>query len=177
VKQTSTAQVAGLGTADAPGTFVTRAVPELTLTFGGIEGDRHFGLTVPAGVRETHQPRGAELKNARQLSLVSVEELAEIARTLGVQQVEWQRLGANLCLEGRAALSKLSPSSRLVFPSGATVVVDSENAPCGKPARELQQPHFVKAALGRRGLVGWVERAGVVRVGDLVTIWEHIPKP
>ena len=174
MKQTSTLTVTGLGLADARGSFVTRAVAELALTLGGIEGDRHFGLTVPAGVREQHQPRGAQIRNARQLSLVSDEELAEIARGLDVPSVAWQRLGANLCLKGRARLSKLPPSSRLVFPSGATVVVDSENAPCSKPARELEAPTFVKAALGRRGLVGWVEREGVVRVGDAVAIWEHV---
>jgi MOSC domain-containing protein YiiM len=175
LKQTSSARVTGLGIADQAGSFVTRPVPQLELTLAGIEGDRHFGLTAPAGVRQKHQPRGAELRNARQLSLVSTEELAEIARRLGVPHVPWEGLGANLCLEGRAALSKLPPSSRLVFPSGATVVVDSENAPCSKPARELEAPTFVQAALGRRGLVGWVERGGVVRIGDAVAIWEQLP--
>ena len=172
MKQTSTATVKALGIADTPGAFVTRAVDAVTLTLGGIEGDRHFGLTAKAGVRERHQPKGVEIRNARQLSIVSVEELADIARALAAPVVEWQRLGANLLLEGRAALTRLAPSSRLVFPSGATVAVDTENAPCSKPARELGQPHFVKAARHLRGLVGWVERVGVVRVGDAVAIWE-----
>ena len=174
MKVTLTARLTGLGIADATGSFVTRAVEELPLVFGGLEGDRHFGITRKAGVRETHQPRGAQIMNSRQLSLVSVEELAEVARALGVPAVAWEKLGANLVLEGVPRLSQLRASARLMFPSGATVVVDSENDPCVKPARELQLPGFVKAAMHKRGLVGWVERAGLVRVGDAVNIWEDV---
>lgn len=166
--------MSGLGIADVPGSFVTRSVPELPLVLGGLEGDRHFGITRKAGVREKHQPRGAQIMNSRQLSLVSVEELAEVARALGVAAVPWEKLGANLVLEGLPALSRVRGSTRLMFPSGATVVVDSENSPCSKPARELQLPGFVKAALHKRGLVGWVERAGLVRVGDEINLWEDV---
>src|SRR5258708_1959981 len=100
MRPTHSARLVALGSADGPDTFVTRALPELALRLGGIEGDRHFGLTMKAGVRQAHHPRGAEVMNTRQLSLVSVEELAEIARTLGVSGIEWQKLGANLVLEG-----------------------------------------------------------------------------
>lgn len=161
----------GLGIADTKGDFVTRAVLELPLVLGGIEGDRHFGLTRQAGVRETHHPRGAQIMNVRQLSLVSEEELAELAATLGAP-VDWQKLGANLVLRGVPRLTQLAGSTRLVFPSGATVVVDGENAPCSKPARALGLPGFVKAAMHKRGLVGWVERAGLIRVGDGVAVWQ-----
>lgn len=160
-----------LGIADRPGDFVTRALGDVVLGFGGIEGDRHFGLTRKAGVREPHLPRGVEMRNVRQLSIVSVEELAAVAATLGADVIEWEKLGANLVLEGLPKLTSLAPSSRLVFPSGACVVVDSENAPCSKPARALGQPKFVKAAWHLRGLVGWVERVGQVSVGDVVAIW------
>ncbi|MBK7859560.1 MAG: MOSC domain-containing protein [Archangiaceae bacterium] len=172
MKATSAATVRGLGIADTAGDFVTRALEEVQLTLGGIEGDRHFGLTAKAGVREKRHPRGVEIRNARQLSILSVEELAEVAATLKAPELSWQRMGGSVLLEGRAQLTQLSPSSRLVFPSGATVVIDSENEPCRKTARALAQPHFVKAAMHRRGLVGWVERAGVVRVGDVAKIWE-----
>jgi MOSC domain-containing protein YiiM len=172
MRHTHTARLAGLGIADAPGSFLTRPVQELLLTLAGIEGDRHHGLTRKAGPRDREHPRGTELKNARQLSLVSVEEVAAIADALKLQALDWGKLGANLVLSGVAGLTRLPPSSRLIFPSGATVVIDSENAPCSKPARELNAPDFVKAALHRRGLVGWVERAGVVRVDELITVWE-----
>ncbi len=175
MKQTSTARLSGLGIADTAGSFVTRSADALQLVLGGLAGDRHFGLTRPAGVREPQHPRGALIANARQLSLVSAEELAEIAAALRVPALEWSKLGANLVLSGLPRLSQLAPSSRLVFPSGACVVIDSENAPCSKPARELQQPGFVKAAMHRRGLVGWVERAGLARVGDEVAVWTVSP--
>jgi MOSC domain-containing protein YiiM len=164
VKHTFTARLAELGTADAPDSFVTRPLESAELTLEGLPGDRHAGLTMKAGVRQKHHPRGAEIRNARQLSIVSVEELREL-------NVDWRRLGANLVLEGVEGLSKLPPSSRLVFPSGATVAVDAENLPCSKAGREVGVADFAKVALGRRGLVGWVERAGLVRVGDPVAIW------
>jgi MOSC domain-containing protein YiiM len=159
-----TARLAMLGTADAPDSFVTRPLESVELTLEGLPGDRHSGLTMKAGVRQKHHPRGAEIRNARQLSIVSVEELREL-------NVDWRRLGANLVLEGVERLSKLPPSTRLVFPSGATLAVDAENLPCRKAGREVGVADFAKAALGRRGLVGWVERAGVVQVGDAVAVW------
>ena len=171
--------VVGLGIADEPASFVTRAVDRLTLTWGGIEGDRHFGLTARAGVRQKHHRKGTELRNARQLSIVSEEELCEVAGRLHVPRLGWQWLGANLCLKGLADLTRLAPSSRLLFPSGACLVVDGENLPCTGPGRQVQQQlgapaaivhQFVKAAHQRRGLVAWVERPGELEVGSAVEV-------
>src|SRR3954447_18800357 len=100
----------GLGIADAPSSFVTRAVDRLQLTFGGIEGDRHYGLVAKAGVRQKHHPAGTEIRNARQLSIVSEEELSELAASLGIPRLSWQWLGANLCLKGLPRLTHLEPS-------------------------------------------------------------------
>jgi len=171
--------VTGLGIADAPGSFVTRAVPRLELVWGGLEGDRHFGLTMKAGVRQKHHPRGAELRNSRQLSILSEEELAQIAAELSLPRVDWQSLGGNLCVSGGPALTALKPSTRLLFPSGACLVVDGENLPCQGPGRILQehfaQPpglaaRFVKAAHHRRGLVAWVERPGLIETGNPIEL-------
>ena len=82
--------VTGLGIADDPSSFVTRAVDRLQLTYGGIEGDRHCGLVTRAGVRQKHQPAGTQIRNARQLSIVSEEELLEIAASLEIERVGWQ---------------------------------------------------------------------------------------
>jgi MOSC domain-containing protein YiiM len=167
--------VTGLGIADAKGSFVTREVDRLTLVWGGVEGDRHFGLTAPAGVRQKHHPKGTEIRNARQVSIVSEEELAQVAATLGVAQVAWQWLGANLCLRGLPQLTAIAPSTRLMFPSGACIVIDGENKPCVGPGRVVQQQsgappelasQFVKAAFHLRGVVGWVERPGVIEAGS-----------
>lgn len=168
-----------LGIADDPTTFVTRPVERLALTWGGIENDRHFGLTAKAGVRQKHHPAGTEIRNARQLSIVSEEELAEIAGTLQVPRMAWTWLGANLCLTGLPKLTQLLPSTRLKFPSGACVVIDGENKPCTGPGKQAQRAlgapaglvaQFVKAAHQRRGVVAWVERPGVVAAGDVIDV-------
>ncbi|PZR05587.1 MAG: MOSC domain-containing protein [Archangium gephyra] len=170
--------VVGLGIADVPGSFETRAIEQAVLSFAGLEGDRHAGLTMKAGPRQKYLPKGAEVRNSRQLSIVSVEELAEIAASLGVKRVRASSLGANLLISGAPQLTKIAPGTRLVFPSGAVLVIDGENEPCVKSGRAIalaaEQPElaarFVKAAWHRRGLVAWVERPGLLRVGDPVTL-------
>jgi MOSC domain-containing protein YiiM len=173
-------RVEGLGIADVPGAFVTRPLESFVLTYAGLEGDRHAGLTMKAGSRQKHLPKGVELRNARQLSLVAVEELARIAEVLALPRVDFTWLGANLLLSGLPELTQLAPSTRLLFPSGAVIVVDGDNAPCTKAGRAVAEgakvsdaglpSRFVKAAWKRRGLVGWVERPGLVRVSDPVTL-------
>ena len=180
LRQVHSGKVVGLGIADTPGEFVSRAVPELELTWAGLEGDRHAGLTMKSGVRQKHLPRGTEIRNARQLSILSAEELAEVASALGVPRLDFTWLGANLCVEGVPRLTQLAPSSRLVFPSGATLAIDLDNLPCTGPGKVAAAQlgagagfaqRFVEAATGKRGLVGWVERPGAVRAGDRFTVW------
>lgn len=75
--------------------------------------------------------------------------------------------------------SHLPPSARLQFDSGATITVDMQNRPCHLPgpviARETggNAKAFRRAAHGRRGVTAWVERVGVVRIGDGVRL--HVP--
>lgn len=172
-------RVAGLGIADTKGEFVTRPLDSFVLTYAGLEGDRHAGLTMKTGVRQKHLPRGTEIRNARQLSLVSVEECAAIARELGLARLDPAWLGANIVIDGREGFTQLPLSSRLVFESGAVVVIDADNLPCTHAGKAIAQAvggapglpeRFVKVATHRRGLVGWVERPGLVRVGDGVTL-------
>ena len=171
--------VTGLGIADTPKTFVSRPVQRVVLQWGGIHGDRHFGLTMSSGVRQKYFEPGTEIRNARQLSILSDEELALIATDLNVPRVAFEWLGANICLSGCEALSQLAPSTRLLFPTGACLVVDSENKPCRGPRRIVQEhfgeppqlaTRFVKAAHHRRGLVAWVERPGVIETGNTVEL-------
>ncbi|TIX63586.1 MAG: molybdenum cofactor sulfurase, partial [Mesorhizobium sp.] len=56
--------------------FETRAVEELRLGFDGIDGDFHAGATRRSGGREPWYPRGTEMRNERQLSIVAADELA-----------------------------------------------------------------------------------------------------
>lgn len=170
------AQVTGVLLADGP-SFVTRAVPQLDLTFDGIAADRHVGRLRGADVRTPWHKRGTPIANTRQVSILSLEECDEIAALIGIASVDPALLGANLVLSGIPALSFMAIATRLQLPSGATVFVTEQNAPCRHPAAEIAAAHgepklaaaFVKAALGRRGLVGLVEREGVVATGDVVT--------
>jgi MOSC domain len=180
LRHTQSGTLTGLGIADAPGEFVTRKVEQVKLTWGGIEGDRHFGLTMKSGVRQKHLPRGTEIRNARQLSILSEEELEAVANAVGAPRMDYGWLGGNLCVRGVANLTQLPPSTRLVFPSGATIAIDMDNLPCANPGRVAAEhlggdatfaARFVEAATNRRGLVGWVEREGVLKVGDAFGVW------
>ena len=151
---------------------------ELRLLFSGIEGDCHGGLTRMSDSRMLKQfKRGTEVKNARQVSILSVEELRAIAEGMGIPVVRPEWVGANLVTSGIPDLTLLPPSARLQFPSGATIAIDIENLPCRYPAAIIEGHHpeaavgFVTAARQKRGLVGWVEAEGVIRTGDAITIW------
>jgi MOSC domain-containing protein YiiM len=172
-------ELAGLAIADVPGDFVTRPLELAVVTFAGLEGDRHAGLTAKAGVRQKHLPKGTEIRNARQLSLVSEEELVTIAKNLGVEQVDYRWLGANMLIRGAPTLTQVAPGTRLVCSSGAVLVIDGENEPCRKAGGAIAKAvgadvalaaRFVKAAHRLRGLVAWVERPGTMRVGDTLRL-------
>lgn len=153
-------------------------VEQLTLRFDGIDGDCHGGLTRKADVRTIKQyPRDTPIRNVRQLTLLSVEELAEIAAIMAIPDVRPEWVGANVVTSGIPDLTLLPPSSRMQFPSGATIVVDMENEPCRYPAEIIEKHNpdqkvgFVKAAKHKRGITAWVEREGDVSSGDEITIW------
>lgn len=153
-------------------------------TFAGIEGEGHSGLTRPSCSRVLAQyPRGTDIRNTRQISIVSVEELALIAADIGLETLDpaqmgaW--LGASIVIEGLPDFSHVPPSSRLQTANGTTLVVDMENRPCVLPGRviEAEMPGhgraFKAAAKGRRGICAWVERPGDLRVGEKLAL--HVP--
>jgi len=151
---------------------------QLKLRFDGIDGDCHAGLTRPSDSRTLRQyPRDTPIRNVRQLTLLAREELADIAAIMEIPEVKPEWIGANLVTSGIPDLTLLPPSSRMQFPSGATIVVDMENEPCRYPAEILEKHNpdqmvgFVKAANHKRGITAWVEREGDVRLGDEITIW------
>ncbi|HET7579857.1 MAG TPA: MOSC domain-containing protein [Bacillales bacterium] len=167
--------------AEEKGTFVTKGRAEVELDYGGIPGDLHFGLTKQAGVREKMYPRGEEIFNRRQITVVSAEECAVIAKKLGVEKIIPEWLGANFMLSGFPELTQLAPGSRLLFPSGAGLLCEGVNAPCVHPGKVIQNqypdvpklaPRFVKAATGLRGIAAIVERPGKVVTGEKAEIVE-----
>lgn len=149
------------------------------VTFEGFKGDRHSGITRPSDGHVSHHPRGTLIRNFRQVSIVSVEELAEIAAAVGMDEIKAEWMGANLAISGVPSLTCLPPATRLFFPGEAVLTVEGENLPCATMAKSVQRhvpgwkgepDQIVRAALRRRGLVAWVERPGVVRGGDQVRI-------
>ncbi|WP_284163590.1 MOSC domain-containing protein [Frigidibacter sp. SD6-1] len=156
------------------------ALGEMALTFAGEAGDCHAGLTRPSCSRvKSQHPVGTEIRNTRQLSLVSAEELALIARELGLEAIDPAWVGASVVVSGIADFSHLPPSARLQAESGATLVIDMQNRPCQFPARTIEAARpghgkaFKPAAEGRRGVTAWVEREGILKVGDRLRL--HIP--
>lgn len=160
------------------GDFVSRPVPSLDLTFEGLAGDRHRGATRASDARTPWHPRGVRIANTRHLSIVSVEECAEIASALGLPELDPALLGANLVTDGVEGLTQHPPGTRLQFPSGATVFITEPNAPCRHPGRRIAAAFgdpslelaFPKLAVGLRGVVGLVEREGAIAVGDSVKV-------
>ncbi len=166
------------------GYLVSKPVEAVTVTLDGFAGDRHAGPIRRADARVPFFPRGTIIRNTRQISLIAEEELAALAAALGVLTVDPGWLGANLVTRGLPQLTALPPGTRLFFLDKATLVVAGENEPCVQPGRTIAQhypdvpklaPRFVKAALGRRGLVAWVERAGTIRAGDTLTVMPPSP--
>ncbi|MDP4822832.1 MAG: MOSC domain-containing protein [Aestuariivirgaceae bacterium] len=154
------------------------ATGSLSLTFNGIAGDCHSGLLRASDSRTLQQyPRDTPIRNVRQVTLLSVEELGQVAAAMEIPEVKPEWVGANLVTSGIANLTLLPPSTRMQFPSGATLVVDMENAPCRQVADVIRQHHgdkgltFVKHATHKRGLTAWVEREGAIAVGDAITLW------
>ncbi len=160
--------------------IVTERLDDVMLRLDGIEGEVHGGLTRPSCSRVTSQhPKGTEIRNSRQLSLLCASELDVIARELGIDTLDPAWLGASMVIDGLPDFSHLPPSSRLQAESGATIVVDMQNRPCQFPAMTIDAEHpgrgkaFKSASKGRRGVVGWVERPGPLKIGHQLRL--HVP--
>lgn len=155
--------------------FVSSPVERLELTFEGIAGDVHAGVTRRSGGREPWYRRGTEMRNERQLSILSEAELAEVAEALKVPRVAPEWIGANMVLEGLANLTRLPPRTLLFFDGGVTLKVDGDNGPCRLSGRSIAGHYegrddielaFPKVAQGKRGLVAWVEKPGTIETGE-----------
>ena len=151
---------------------------EAHLSFAGLRGEAHSGLTRLSCVRvEDLYVPDTPIRNTRQISILSAEDIEAIANDIGLAKLEPAYLGANLVVRGLPWFTLVPPASRLQFSSGATVTVDMENLPCNLPAREIETDHpgrgkkFKAAARRRRGVTAWVECEGVVRLGDAVRLF------
>jgi hypothetical protein len=91
------------------------------------------GITMPghtrkSGGREPWYPRGTEIRNERQISIVAADELAMAAKDMGIDRIEPGWIGANLVIEGIPLLSMLPPRTQLFFEGGVTLRIDGDNA-------------------------------------------------
>jgi MOSC domain-containing protein YiiM len=165
---------------DRAATLRSSPLSEVLASFAGVEGEEHAGLTRPSCSRVSAQhPRDTTIRNVRQFSVVSAEDLAAVAAKMGVAAVEPAWIGASLVIEGIPDFTHVPPSSRLQGPDGVTLVVDMENRPCHLPAKVIDEDApghgkaFRAAAAGRRGVTAWVEREGWLRLGEVLRL--HIP--
>lgn len=175
------AEVVWLGTVpEAQKGIASAAIDHVMVGFDGFPGEKHAGLTRKscARVRSQH-PRGTEIRNTRQICVVSQEELDEIAVAMQVDRIAPEHVGASVVLRGIPDFTHVPPSSRLQGPSGVTFIVDMENRPCHLPAREIDTTHpgeggkFKVAARNKRGVTVGVERPGLLKLGDALRL--HIP--
>ena len=156
--------------------------PSAQVELDGFVGDRHRGFERIAAAYDP-DPTGTVRRNERQWSGVSLEELAVIRERLDLKEpLMAATLGANICVEGIPDFSRLARGSRLVFPSGAVLVVEECNPPCADIAVQVAAAHtthsgepvagkmFPKCAVGLRGVVGVVDVAGTIEAGDSVVV-------
>ncbi|MEO0389435.1 MAG: sulfurase [Pseudomonadota bacterium] len=183
-----TATITWLGVVDQRGdTLRARPVEAVEAGFDGFPGEAHGGLTRAACTRTRAQyAPGTEIRNVRQLTVLSAEELAATAQAMGLDAIDPAWVGASMVVQGLEDFTHLPPSSRLQGPSGASYVVDMENRPCIYPGREIEAEaegfgkRYKPAAEGRRGVTAWIERPGRFAVGDVLTLsvpdqraWAH----
>jgi len=165
-----------------PEDYSKTAQPSARVELNGFVGDRHRGFERIAAAYDP-DPTGTVRRNERQWSGVSIEELAIIAERLDLKEpLMAATLGANICVKGVPRFSRLARGSRLVFPSGAVLVIEECNPPCVDMAAQIAAAHttrsgrpvagkmFPKYALGLRGVVGVVDVAGAIEPGDRVVV-------
>jgi len=170
----------GIVPGEDPDDITARAMERIALDWGGPVGDVHHGETRKSCVRVRRQYRdGTEIRNVRQLSVLSIEELAEIAEGLGIPEIDPVWLGATLVLSGVPVLTSLPPATRLISEDGTVLTTDTENAPCRYPADVIESHHpgkgraFPTVAKHKRGITAWVERPGQLALGERLRV--HLP--
>ncbi len=168
-----------LGQSDgATETLRSEGLDTLDLGFHGLSGARHEGENRESCVRVSNlYTEGTQIRNVRQLTILSGEEMDAIAADMGLDTLDPRPVGVNIVLRGIPDFTHLPPNSRLQGPSGVTLTIDLENLPCVYPAKEIESDNpghgkaFLTAAKGRRGVTAWVERPGALKRGDTLQLF------
>ena len=170
-------------------------VSELYFYADGPEGDTHAGFTRAlsghdgAYIRTSKLNRGDPVFNWRSWTGLSHEETLEIETGLGYIIPEGALL-ENVIFSGIPDFSKLAPATRLVFPERdvlgvpqqAILAVWEENGPCATIGKRLEEQlgvpklcsRFVKSALHKRGLMGFVLSPGLIMHHDSVAVYPPV---
>ena len=154
----------------------------ISAEIGGFAGDKHQGHRRECWDGEW-EPKGTIRRNERHWSGISVEELAHITEQLELtESLSATTVGANLCIEGIDEFSHLPKGTKLLFPSGAVLLVEEYNPPCAdmgariaatyssRSGQPLNGQSWLRPAAGRRGVVGVIDVPGEIRAGDEVEI-------
>lgn len=172
------AVVTWLGLVPDNGQLASAPVAALDLGFAGPAGEVHGGLTRPSCSRVLGlYPRNTQIRNTRQLCVVSAEELEAIAAAMALDALDPSLVGATLVVRGLTDFTHIPPGSRLLADSGASIAVDMENRPCVLPGKPIEAVHpgfgsrFKRAAEGRRGVTAWVEAEGRIALGDRLRLF------
>ena len=150
--------------------------------FEGFVEDVHRGPSRVCYEGDT-EPAGTVRRNNRQWSGMSQEEARQIQEALNLAQPLMPAdLGVNVFVEGIKDFSKLPKGSKLVFPSGAVLVVEDFNPPCTHMAEKivsrcstrsgdsLTSRRVLIEAKRKRGVVGVVDVPGKICRGDSIVM-------
>ncbi len=117
-------------------------IDSVNVSYEGFEGESHSGLVRKSCVRVRNvYGEDAEIRNVRQVSILSAEDMQQIAENMGVPDLQPEWVGANLLVSGVPSFAKLPPSTRLLFDGGASLVIDLENSPCKYPGEIIERHH------------------------------------
>ena len=159
--------------------FAGRAVDELIVDFAGVVGDRHYGGTRPASSFEPWHKRAAPIRNGRQLTIVSSDELAEVAAAMGVAEIRPEWIAANLAMSGVPRLTMLPAGTRLIIDDGPVLLIEGENDPCRMAGRSIGEHYADKSDLDllfpihaqhQLGVIASVESPVTIEVGAMVQV-------
>ncbi len=162
-----------------PDSIRSQSVESVDVDFEGFPGDKHSGITKKSDSRTKFYQRGTLIRNSRQISLVSKEELDIVKERLGIDRLLPDWMGANLLIEGIPSFTEIKPNTRFFFSGGAVLLITSDNLPCATMTDEIRKYYpdrpdlsgkVVNASMNLRGLVAVVELPGKILKGDEVRV-------